>query len=182
MGYCNRNRRGVYQPSYTTDDCVYDTVRSIVEAQDEVADDCCSTSCDYSIQQLRGKGNELDPRYTTIPFMLYCAGTCDPFIGSGVFRNTENNRNKAYFGCVETPVFRVKQFAKNSDWCVKLELLVPASDDGGIKSGCHDKSGGVCSFFSEENPVNCFLATGICLTVDLRHFMGITCLDPINPM
>lgn len=180
MGCYNRNR--AFEQKHTMDDCVSDTIRKIIKAQNEVTDDGCSTSCNYSIQQLRGIMNENSPRYTTIPFILYCSGTCKPFIGSGIFKNPANTNKHPFFGCVETPVFRAKQFVKDSNHCVNLELLVPASDDCEIKSHCMDNENSVCSFFANENLVTDFLATGICLTVDLRHFMGITCLDPINPM
>lgn len=182
MGCYNRNRHHAFEQKQTKGDCVADTVKNIIKAQNEVMDDDCATSCHYSIQQLRGKGNELGPRYSTIPFVLYCGGTCKPFIGSGIFKNPADHYKNTFFGCVETPVFRAKQFAKNDNNCVTLELLAPASSDYEIKSYCMDKGGDVCRFFSEEEPVCGFLATGICLTVDLNHFMGITCLDPINPM
>ncbi|WP_233880802.1 CotY/CotZ family spore coat protein [Virgibacillus halodenitrificans] len=175
MGYCKK--RELIKPKHTSDDCVCDVVRKIVEAQDEVQDDC-TTSCNRSIQQLRGK--ELDPLNTTIPFILYCSGTCEPFVGSGVFQAATDRGN--FFGCVETPVFRATQFVNDSDCCVKLELLLPACDGCEVKPCNTDNVGNVCKFFPEDKPVTDFIASGVCLTVDLNHFAGITCLDPINPM
>lgn len=182
MGYYNRNRSKAFcQRHAAEDDCVADTLKNIIEAQDE-ADDDCSSGCNYSIQQLRGNTNNNGAGYNTVPFVLYCAGTCKPFIGSGIYKNTTHTNRNTFFGCVETPVFRAKKFAKNSDSCVILELLVPASEGCEMQPKWMDDASGVCPFFSVEDPVTGFFATGICLTVDLNHFMGITCLDPVNPM
>ncbi|ASN04421.1 CotY/CotZ family spore coat protein [Virgibacillus necropolis] len=167
------------KPKHSSDDCVCDVVRNIVKAQDQVADNICSSSCYRSIQQLRGKGNGL--QNTTIPFILYCSGTCKPFIGSGVFQAPLDTNAETFFGCIETPIFRAKQFVENNDCCVKLELLLPISEGYQVKSYHMDNVSKVCSFFSEDDPVTDFMATGICLTVNLEHFLGITCLDPIIP-
>lgn len=165
----------------TTDSCVCDVVKKIVMAQDEVMNDC-STCCEQSIRELQGKGNRMGHKNTTIPFILYAKGTSEPFIGSGIFKTPGNKHKESFFGCIETPVFRAKRFIKNSDCCVTLELLLPASDDCEIKYHQCDNNGRVCSFFPENDPVTDFIATGICLTVDLDHFVGITCLDPIDPI
>lgn len=174
--------REITKPEHTSDDCVCDVVSKIIQAQDEVVDNGCSTSCDRSIQQLRGKGNGSGPQNTTIPFILYCGGTCEPFVGSGVFQAPVDKNGETFFGCVETPVFRAIKFVKNSDCCVKLELLLPVSDGCEIKSHNTDNVSKVCPFFPEDNPVTDFVSTGICLTVNLEHFMGITCLNPITPI
>ncbi|ASK61092.1 hypothetical protein CFK37_02205 [Virgibacillus phasianinus] len=176
---CNKHKETV-KPKPTSDDCLSNEVRNIIKAQNEMFNDGCA-SCDRSIQQLRGKETKLGPLNNTIPFILYCAGTCEPFIGSGVFKASEEDTDgKAFFGCVETPIFRAKQFVKNSDCCVKLELLLPVSDGCEVRS-CDDVSK-ICPFFPEDDPITDFIATGICLTVNLRHFLGITCLDPICPI
>lgn len=177
MGCYSRSRGHAFQ----MDDCVIDTIKDIIKAQDKVKDDCYS-GCYNSIQQLHGHRHEHDPRYSTIPFVLYCGDTCQPFIGSGIFKNPGKHHKDSFFGCVETPVFRAKKFVKNNNNCVILELLAPATGDNKIKSYCMDKGGDVCRFFSDDEPVCGFLATGICIKVDLKHFMGINCLDPINPM
>src|SRR5690625_2655412 len=122
------------EPQHTSDDCVCDVVRKIIKAQDKVVDNGCLTGCDRSIQQLRGKGNGLAPQNTTIPVILYCAGTCEPFVGNGVFQAPATKKREKFFGCVETPVFRAIQFVKNSDCCVKFELLLPVSDGCEVKS------------------------------------------------
>lgn len=180
MGYYRRKE--IIQAEHTSDDCVCDTVRKIVHAQDEVKGHGCSSSCDLSIQQLRGKENGLDPQNTTIPFILYCGGTCEPFVGSGVFKAPATNEREAFFGCVESPIFRAIRFVKNSDCCVKLELLLPVSDGCEIKPCKTNNVSKVCPFFPEDKPVTDFIATGVCLTVNVKDFVGIACLDPITPI
>lgn len=172
----------VTRPKPVSGECVCGVVKQIVKAQDEVTSDHCATSCYRSIQQLRGKINETVTQHTTIPFILYCAGTCEPFVGSGVFQGPAKRGDGTFFGCVETPVFRAIKFVDNSDCCVKLELLLPVSDGCEVEPNHTHKASTVCSFFSEEHPVTDFVSTGICVTVDLNHFMGITCLDPVTPM
>ncbi|MUK89466.1 spore coat protein [Ornithinibacillus sp. L9] len=104
---CSRSRQG---------DCVCDVVRKIVKAQDEVAvvtnDNCCTTGCKQSIDQLLSPVN--GPVDTTIPFLLYCKGDCDLFVATGI-------RDNNLFECVETAVFRAKKIDK--DCCAVLELL-----------------------------------------------------------
>src|SRR5690625_7870735 len=70
------------------DQCVCSVVREIVDAQDEVSNDgdCCSTGCDQSIRDLLSPARGKDNDYNTIPFALYCKGSCGPFVGSGVYQ------------------------------------------------------------------------------------------------
>ncbi|ASK61124.1 spore coat protein [Virgibacillus phasianinus] len=165
----------------TSDDCVCDVVRRIVKAQNEVGDNCCTSGCERSVRELLSGGRNHGPANTTIPFILYCKGTCKPFIGSGVFQASHGRGHRRFFECVETPVFRAKSFVKGSDCCVRLELLMPVNDECGCDCSC-DTESSVCPFFPEDSPVTDFQATGICITVDLEHFVGITCLDPITPI
>lgn len=177
MGYYKN--REIVKPKHLPNDCVCDIVRKIVDAQNEVIENnSCATSCDRSIQQLRGKS--FDTENTTIPFILYCSGSCEPFMGSGVFQAPATHDRESFFGCVETPVFRATQFVGNNNCCVRLELLIPISN--GCEVNACTTNNQVCSFFPEDTPVTDFIATGICLTVNLKNFMGITCLDPINPI
>lgn len=164
----------------TDSDCVCHVVRRIVHAQNEARDDGCSSSCDRSIRQLQG--SSLDRNNTTIPFMLYCSGSCEPFVGSGMFKASPNKRHRDFFGFVESPVFRATQFVKNSDCCVHLELLLPVSDGCEVKPCNTGGFYGARRFFPENTPVTDFIATGVCLTVDLNDFVGISCLDPIDPI
>lgn len=180
--------------------CVADVVKKIVKAQREAVragEDTCLTSCERSIEDLL---NEFEPnrrrlRHNTIPFILYCKKSCKPFIGSGIIRS--NSRRS--FTCIESPVFRVKNFVRGSDHCAVLELLKPVRTNYGpgpaSESGDSDgldankllfsesEYGGcqVCDFFRGKK-INNFQATGICITVDLNCFCGITCLDPITPL
>jgi len=164
-------------------DCVCTVVKDIVEAQDAVTtnDDCCTTSCEQSIEQL------LSPKVagagvvnTTIPFILYCKD-CTPFIGSGVFEGELGASGNTFFGCVESPIFRAKRFVKGSDCCVQLELLLPVTEGGSTPGPTNRGVSDVCKFFPGRS-IRDFQATGICLTVDLNCFCGITCLDPITPI
>lgn len=171
------------QSNKRSDDCVCDVVRRIVDAQDKVGVNGCFSGCDRSIRQLHSQkdGNNLGPVNTTIPFILYCGGTCEPFIGSGIYKMPGGPRGGASYGCIETPIFRAKSFVKGSGCCVRLELLVPVS------AGCEtsvstDTQSTICPFFPTDNPVTDFQATGICLTVNLENFLAISCLDPITPI
>lgn len=170
----------------SVDDCVTDTIRRIIKAQDEVREDCCVSSCESSIKQLKKSRNDLSPQNTTIPFILYCNSSCKPFIGSGVFQAPMGNpsRNRNFFGSVETPIFRAKSFAKDSENCVKLELLLPVTDECGLLMPALDGCGcgTISQFFPTDDPVTGFQATGICITVNLNKFLAVTCLDPITPI
>ena len=169
------------------DDCVKNTIRKIIEAQDQVREDCCYSSCENSINQLRRPRKNHKPQNTTIPFILYCDSSCNPFIGSGVFQAKYGDRrgqNRNFFGSVETPIFRAKGYTKGSDDCVNLELLLPVTDECGLvmpeTDGCC--CGSISQFFPTDDPVTGFQATGICITVNLNKFLAITCLDPITPV
>lgn len=147
--------------------CVRDILKEIVRVQNEVAalDNCCDTSCERSIRDLLSPASENGN--TTIPFLLYCKD-CKPFFASGL---KAKNGNGYY--CIETPVFKAKKFV--DDNCVKLELLKPVSSHPHWKH-CDKKS--VCDALHH---VESFQSTGICTTVDVSCFCGITCLDPITP-
>lgn len=165
------------------EDCIKNVIKRIIKAQDKAIDDC-AVSCESSIQQLlRGHDEtELKPAHTTIPFVLFCSHTCRPFIGSGIFQSPPDQADCTFFGCVESPVFRAKRFVDNSDHCVSLELLLPVTDDCDVPGAATDSHENICSFFPKNDPVTDFMATGICLTVDLNSFNAITCLNPITPI
>lgn len=173
---CRENTRS----ERVSDDCVCNTVRRIVDVQDEAGgngNDCAG--CDRSIHQLLS-GNA-GPVNTTIPFILFCDGTCEAFVGSGVYQSSTGYNRKNFFGCVESPIFRAKQFVKGSNCCVRLELLVPVTEGCDVPVCPMDTISTVCPFFPTDDPITGFQATGICLTIDLNHFVGITCLDAITP-
>lgn len=112
-------------------------------------------------------------RLNTIPIMLLCKGTCDFFIGKGVFRDPDS----MIFECFKTPFFRVNKFLdSDDDCCVQLELLQAQSEDGRISPATENDD--VCNFLSSGN-ISRFIRTGVCITVDLNCFCGIECLPPV---
>lgn len=162
--------------SCSNDNCVCQVVREIAEVQDEVTNNnggCCTTSCERSIQQMLSPvTNNNNNGYTTIPFMLTCKGDCTPYIATGIYKDTNGATT---FECVESPVLRVKEFINDGDCCARVEILQPVNAGGSPVSTEGDE---VCDFF----PAADFLATGICITLDLNCFCAITCLDPITPI
>ncbi len=172
--------------------CITDIIRRIVKAQHEAVDDVsrgCDTSCEQSIEDLLSTRPERRPsRFTTIPFMLYCKESCKPFVGSGFVTRNRSGSNRGHFECLESPIFKVTNFVRGSDSCVRLELLLPVSHrrDGDGHKGHHEEhhqhgpQGTFCDQFGRRRIDN-FRETGLCITVDLNCFCGITCLDPITP-
>lgn len=162
--------------------CVAGTVKKIIEAQNKILEkesDCCTTSCNCSVKNLLSPGQDPNVNFNnTIPFILTCKKTCRPFLGTGVFTGLNDNDDR-FFGCISTPIFKAKQFAQDSENCVELELLLPVDADGNIITPDTDNDLDVCDFFPNET-INNFQATGICITVDLNSFSGITCLDPVR--
>lgn len=203
----NKKRRGFYMgcssENYSGHDghCVADVVRGIVKAQHRVEhelEDTCATSCDRSIEDLLspGRDDRNRRRHNTIPFTLFCKNSCKPFIGSGIVKS---NR---YYKCIESPVFRAKGFVSKSKSCVRIELLKPVRGggygdgdqsrtkdvefndlDGRRGSHGHSKDHNcgcsVCDFFPSDR-IRSLRPTGICITVDLNAFFGISCLDPVT--
>jgi spore coat protein Z len=166
--------------------CVAGVVKGIVKAQrhaEEVEEDTCLTGCDRSIDDLLSPREEDRHRRIndTIPFMLFCKDDCKAFFGSGV------RRRHHHFKCVESPVFKAKSFVDGSSNCVRLELLLPVRGEHhhGEHGEAHEAHSGhdhckkdVCDFFKDG--VRNFRGTGICITVDLDCFCGISCLDPVR--
>lgn len=173
MSYSNQNN--IYSTKHR-EHCVCDIVQRIVYVQDKSNKDNCDTSCYTSIQQLTH--NKPFHVHTTIPFLLYCRNSCKPFIGKGFMTKYDKHCYEKSFKEVESPFFRAKKFLRGSKCCVRLELLMPIKD----KKFSHpcDK----CSYCDDHNDkkITDFIATGVCLTVDLNQFIGITCLDPITPI
>ena len=176
----------------------------------EAEQDTCFTSCDRSIEDLISPFEENRDRFrnNTIPFILICKENCKPFVGVGVRRERDRRSDRNTFECVESPIFRAKSFVNDDENCVRLELLKAVRgrrDDhdhdhdhnhGG--HGDHDKRGESEERGRHEHenhkrdreefcdllPRNTrdFRATGICITVDLNCFCGISCLEPITPL
>src|SRR5699024_12803635 len=80
MSYYHRYCREMYRHNHRSNDCVCDTVKDIIRAQNKVKDDDCSTGCNSAIEKLRNRGHEHGPRYNTIPFVLYRNGTFYTFL------------------------------------------------------------------------------------------------------
>src|SRR5690625_3019959 len=186
---CGSNQ---YGGSVQSTDCIRDVIRKIIDAQRKVAGSqsaSCDTSCERSIESLLSPSHEQRPhRHTTIPIMLINKSG-KTFVGSGLVGKSRGSDHE-HFKCVESPVFRVRGFAGNSPNCVHLEILLPVHkqhDGGGIDSGDHSHHGKGCGCASScdhfgKSKIKNFRDTGLCITVDLDCFCGITCLDPITPI
>ncbi|NAP01210.1 spore coat protein [Halomonas sp. MG34] len=145
---------------FETGNCVCDILSEIVEAQNDVIENCCDTSCEQSITDLLGEtdnGNGLD----TVPVILYCKGDCKPFQGFGAHPS-----NIGYV--VGTFYFRVKKIT--DDCCAVFELLRDPGDENPCPKNPVDQ---------ETKPLR---ATGICMTVDLNCFCHVTCLPAVNAL
>ncbi|MUV38361.1 hypothetical protein JNUCC1_02199 [Lentibacillus sp. JNUCC-1] len=166
--------------------CVYETVRGIIRAQDEVANNngngCCTTSCEKSISELLSPAAQPGRTgFSTIPFILYCKGDCQPFMPSGVFTDVIEGTNDTFLNCIQSPILRVKGFTDEDENCVRVELLTGVNNADEVVKQEADT---VCGFFEDaygERARN-LMATGICLTLDLDCFCAIQCLDPVNPL
>ncbi|SET15937.1 spore coat protein Z [Oceanobacillus limi] len=147
-----------------TGNCVCDILREILDAQSDVVENCCDTSCEQSINDLLGEtdpGNGLD----TVPVILYCKDGCKPFKGFGAYRGSTLGEIGE---CVSSFVFRVKDV--DDDCCAVLELLRSTNDPthcDHLKDPC-------------DQDLSNLDNTGICITVDLDCFCHVTCLPAIS--
>jgi spore coat protein Z len=197
MGCNSCNNRGNTGEDFRNGDCVSDVVRGIVRAQRravEAEENTCFTGCDRSIEELLSpfEENRERLRHNTIPFILFNKNGGKPFTGVGVRRERDGRSDRSFFECIESPIFRAKSFVGDNENCVRLELLKPVRDrrDGhrssqDVESERHDKhdhkcDSDLCDFLPRHT--RNFRATGICITVDLDCFCGISCLDPITPL
>ncbi|SFD39213.1 spore coat protein Z [Lentibacillus persicus] len=143
-----------------TGNCVCDILKEIVEAQNDVVENCCSTSCEQSISDLLGEtdaGNGLD----TVPLILYCKDGCKPFKGFGANPDDIGEMTSSFF-------FRVKRV--DDDCCAVVELLRDPYDDDD------------CPKDPVDQKTKSLSATGICITVDLNCFCHVTCLPAVNAL
>src|SRR5690625_2406844 len=153
MGCCGKEHR--------TGSCVCDVLKEIEEAQSDIQEICCDTSCEQSIKDLLGETDEVANGLDTVPVILYCKDGCKPFKGFGAHpRNIGDMKASIYF--------RVKSVDK--DCCAVLELLRDRHDTNN----------------NPKNPVDQHTkhlrATGICMTVDLHCFCHVTCLPAISAL
>ncbi|KEF38369.1 Spore coat protein Z [Schinkia azotoformans MEV2011] len=148
--------------------CICDLVKRIAQAQDKTILE----------QQIRDSENPFQTklicptRVNTIPFMLVCKGTCDFFIGKGVFKDPKS----LFFECFKTPFFRVNKFTDHHGCCVHLELLQGLTKDCTLPHSSRDDD--ITDFLCNRK-ISEFIRTGICITVDLSCFCGIECLPPV---
>ncbi|NIK12765.1 CotY/CotZ family spore coat protein [Alkalibacillus almallahensis] len=153
--------------------CVCKTVRKIADAQDAVDDQGCDVGCKQSIDDLLSPASPSSGN-DTVPFILYCKGSCRPFVGNGILQGTTGNNRT--FRCFESPIFRVSKIHK--DCCADLELLLPVTEGGSTPGpGGHE----VCNYFP-GNSIRNLQRTGICVKVDLCDFVGISCLEPVRAL
>lgn len=143
---------------YNTGNCVCDVLKRIAEAQKDIVENGCDSSCDQSINDLLGD-HEVHHGLDTVPVILYCKDGCDPFKGYGAHpKNIGDVRGSFYF--------RVKKVMK--DCCAVVELLRDPH----------------CSATDPRSPVEQetkrLRSTGICITVDLDCFCHVTCLPAIR--
>lgn len=150
---------------HKSENCVCDIVRAIADAQQDIVEFCCDVSCEQSIDQLLNPAGTTG--FDTVPFILYCKKSCSPFLGYGGVNQAGEPLN-----LVSSYIFRVKSV--DDDCCAKLELLKDANHTERCKDACEFKP---CDMEGAD-----LVATGACITVDLKDFMGITCLSPVNAL
>ncbi|MFD1040698.1 CotY/CotZ family spore coat protein [Virgibacillus byunsanensis] len=143
---------------FDTGNCVCDILREIVEAQNDVVENCCDTSCERSISDLLGD-TDVTNGLDTVPVILYCKDGCKPFRGFGADPDDIGDMTSSFF-------FRVKRV--DDDCCAVVELLRDPDDDDDTPKDPVDQ---------DTDPLR---ATGICMTVNLDCFCHVTCLPAVN--
>lgn len=142
---------------HTGGSCVCTVLKNIANAQRDIIENVCDTSCEKSISDLLGD-TEVPNGLDTVPVLLYCKDGCKPFKGYGVHPRHIGNVISSFY-------FRVKSVTK--DCCAVLELLRDPNDSGNPHDPC-------------EQQTKHLRTTGICITVDVNCFCHITCLPAIN--
>jgi hypothetical protein len=166
---------------FFTSNCVCDTLLAIVEAQDQVNPrNDCNFGCNRAIQEL--VGGAVNGGADTIPVILYCKSTCEPFQGTGVRRNPDFGQGAAsLFEVVCGCVFRVVDVDPET-CCATLEILGvdrrPSGQDPDFDQ-CED-TGISCIENLDDANVAGLARSGVCITVDLNCFCGVACVFPQN--
>ena len=143
---------------FHTGNCVCDILKEIANAQQDVVENCCDSSCEQSISDLLGE-TEVRNGLDTVPVILYCKDGCKPFKGYGAHPDNIGDIKASYY-------FRVKKVMK--DCCAVVELLRdPQCDSRNPKDPVDQKT-------------KRLRTTGICITVDLNCFCHVTCLPAIS--
>lgn len=148
---------------HNSGNCVVDVLKDIVDAQRDVQEFCCNTSCEQSINDLLGETDNSNGK-DTVPVILYCKDGCKPFKGFGADRKGNDG-----IGKIEASfIFRVKRI--DDEGCAVLELLLAPEQP--------------CGYGELKDPTDQrtkhLQATGICITVDLHCFCHVTCLPAIS--
>ncbi|RDU35595.1 hypothetical protein DRW41_17845 [Neobacillus piezotolerans] len=164
---------------FFTSNCVCDTLLAIVEAQDKInpITDECEFGCSRAIQELVGGVNTSGA--DTIPVILICKSTCSPFQAVGVRRDTHSHHTpfEVVCGCV----FRVVDVDPET-CCATLEILGIKKEGGNTDfTLCEDakhNSGFGC--VENLNNAKALVRSGVCITVDLNCFCGVSCIFPQN--
>jgi spore coat protein Y len=137
-------------------DCVCDVVAFIDDIQDAVEEnDLCPTNC---LNPILGDVFNQEPRANTRPFVLY---TEEGKLFKAFFKPVmhTHEKGKGFEEC-DSPFFRVESV---NDCCAVLRVLQPTDE--------------FCDVVKE--PQEDLVATNSCITVDLRCFCAIQCLDDI---
>lgn len=146
------------EKSKRRESCVTKIVKDIVVAQNDVVrKPSCKTGCAQSISDLLNQGDchshdMVKP--DTVPVILYCKSTCEPFVGIGASDESHSLLEKS-------KIFRVNEVTHDN--CAVVELL---------RSACDGDDG-------HHKRVDKLEGTGICITVDLSCFCHISCLPAI---
>jgi len=149
---------------HSTSGCVCDVVRSILDIQDNVQDNCgCGSNC--FMEPLGSIRPNMKERVNTRVFSL---------------KNADGSPFHAFFkGCSDACVsiyFRVEEVFDNC--CATLRVLKPLDCEGcPVDLTEHGKC---CIDFSKVCKVEEFEATNDCVTVDLSCFCAIQCIEDIN--
>ncbi|ALC91834.1 hypothetical protein AM500_20115 [Bacillus sp. FJAT-18017] len=162
---------------FFTSNCVCDTLLAIVKAQDKVnpirEDDDCEFGCERAIHELvEGVQNNMND---TIPVILVCKSTCEPFKAVGVKRSGSNSHP---FEVVTGCVFRVVDVDPDT-CCATLEILKKVKSSGGSGSK-HEHDDDTFDCVKDLEKAHKLKRTGVCITIDLNCFCGVSCVFPQN--
>ena len=165
-GHCKGNcHKGKHKGA-----CVEEILEAILKAQRKVDKDHekkCS-SCDESFEERLKEKEPNKFSKNTIPFILYCG--CAPFKAEGIAACPVGMKDKK-FVCITSFIFKIRDIKGN---CAELELLTfkPKRDRcGKITSPCDQIN---------HQHVSDLMKKGICITVDLSCFCGISTLPAVR--
>lgn len=148
--------------------CVEEVLEAILKAQRKVEkeQETKHSSCEHSFEELLDEPKKF--KKNTIPFILYCG--CKPYKGEGVTTYPVGMKDKK-FVCISSFIFRINNIKGN---CAELELLTFKTR----RDKC-EKMFSPCDQINHQR-VNDLVKTGICITVDLSCFCGISTLPAVR--